>query len=362
MARRLLLIVVAVLLVLFGVWHGEAPSAAEDPGPAVVLGARMGVNEGVAVPRRLIEQQGLGLTEIGPMLVEDAKALNALGSQWVRLNSVTHPFTNQREFAGFEAMDQWLRIVQEHDLDVVVVLSPWSGNGTARQTARYVIQDESGWQDWVRAFGERYDGDGVEDMPGLREGLHHWEVDNEPDLKNDPPGGRGDPDFCTVAQYIRVFDLTEAAIRQADAQAKVLNGGIYRPHRPQGQAYLKGVLDAVGDRVDIVSIHLYADDTPAFLRGVDNTLALAGSRPVWITETSVSSEPGETQQAEKLEAMVRGAFDRGVERLFWHSLNDPPAAAKRPVGMGSHSLYHHGMVPKEAAAVWTRLATGLGAP
>ena len=183
-------------------------------------------------------------------------------------------------------------------------------------------------------------------------------MDNEPDLKNAPIGGERDPTFCTVEQYAQVLRLTAQAIRGADSGARVLNGGIYRPHRPEGKQYLSELIEQAGSSIDILSVHSYPEDLDTFLRGVDTALEHADQRPVWITETSVSSKGGEDWQAEMLEAMVTAALDRGVERIFWHTLNDPPERAKRPVGMSSHSLYHHGMVPKEAARVWQRLAMG----
>jgi hypothetical protein len=332
-----------------------------DAPAKVVLGERMGINEGVSVPKRLIERDQLGLEEINSLLLEDAAAVRGTGATWVRLHSSNHPFTSQMRFAGFEAMDQWVQAVQSEDLHAVVVLSPWSGTATALETDSYVVPDEQAWQAWVRAFVERYDFDGEQDMPGLTEAIRHWEVDNEPDLKNSlaPRGSSIDPEsFCTIAQYGRVLDLTAAAVRAADPSAQVLNGGIYRPHRPHGEAWLKALVEGHGDAIDIVNVHSYPDDLGPFFRGVDTAVALAEGRPVWVTETSVSSQEGEARQAEMLEAMVTGAFERGVERLFWHTLGDPPEHARRRVGMSQNALYHFGLQPKLAAQSWTRLATG----
>ena len=40
----------------------------------------------------------------------------------------------------------------------------------------------SAYLDWVKAVVERYDGDGIDDMPGLKIPVKYWEVMNEPDL------------------------------------------------------------------------------------------------------------------------------------------------------------------------------------
>ena len=333
----------------------------ETPETSESLGERMGINEGVSVPKRLIEREGLGLPELAPLLQADATAVRSTGARWVRLVSSNHPFTSQAAFAGFEAMDQWVMAVQDEGLDAVVVLSPWSGTATALETSVYRVDDEPSWFAWVGSMVERYDGDGVDDMPGLLRAIRHWEVDNEPDLKNSlaPRGADLDPtNFCTVEEYLHVLRLTSQAIRQADPSAKILNGGIYRPHRPHGQRYLEDIMAGAGDSIDIVSVHAYPNDLRGFERAVDNALAAAGDKPLWITETSVSSTDDEAWHAEMLESMVTLAFERGVEKLFWHSLNDPPKRAQRRVGMSQHSLYHYGMVPKPAVEVWMRLASG----
>lgn len=332
-----------------------------EPDPGAGLGERMGINEGVSVPKRRIEQEQLGLEEINPLLLEDAAAVRGTGAMWVRLHSSNHPFTSQARFAGFDAMDQWVRAVQGEGLHAVVVLSPWSGTATALETDSYVVPDEQAWHAWVRSFVERYDLDGEQDMPGLTEAIRHWEVDNEPDLKNSlaPRGSSIDPQsFCTIGQYGHVLDLTAAAIRDADPTALVLNGGIYRPHRPHGEAWLKALVEQHGDAIDIVNVHSYPEEIGPFLRGIDTAVAVADGRPVWVTETSVSSERGEAWQANMLEQMVTGAFERGVERLFWHTLGDPPEHARRRVGMSQNALYHFGLQPKLAVESWIRLATG----
>ncbi len=39
---------------------------------------------------------------------------------------------------------------------------------------------------FVRALVERYDGDGQDDMPGLKFPIRHWEVGNEPSMQQKP--------------------------------------------------------------------------------------------------------------------------------------------------------------------------------
>ena len=69
----------------------------------------------------------------------------------------------------------------------------------------------------------RYDGDGIDDMPGLREPIKYWQVDNE------PPHGLRD--------YAGFLKITYRAIKEADPEAKVIIGGV--PGMPPVSTYLE---------------------------------------------------------------------------------------------------------------------------
>ncbi|MCK6525304.1 glycosyl hydrolase, partial [Myxococcota bacterium] len=190
--------------------------------------------------------------------------------------------------------------------------------------------------------------------------IRHWEVDNEPDLKNSlaPKGAvvRYDPkSFCLPDQYARVLLATSKAIKAADPGAFVLNGGLYRPHTPQGAAYMRSLFAVPGvlDAIDGVSIHAYfsSKDDAALDRAVSLAEELAPGKPVWITETSVpavseeAAHVNEDYQAQTLARVIALALQRGVAHVFWHSLNDPP---NRPPGHNafwSNSLYRAGANP-----------------
>jgi len=61
----------------------------------------------------------------------------------------------------------------------------------------------SDYSRFVGAVIERYDGDGIDDMPGLRYPILHWEVFNEPAMKNLPPFYDFTPQDC-APQHLRV--------------------------------------------------------------------------------------------------------------------------------------------------------------
>lgn len=75
----------------------------------------------------------------------------------------------------------------------------------------YIPKDEKTYSDFVKAVVERYDGDGIDDMPGLKNPIKHWQVDNEPPKR--------------LKGYTKLLEITYKAIKEADSDCKVLIGG-----------------------------------------------------------------------------------------------------------------------------------------
>lgn len=75
----------------------------------------------------------------------------------------------------------------------------------------YLPKDIESYRKFVRATVERYDGDGFDDMPNLKNPVKYWQVDNEPN------GARKD--------YAKLLEITYKAIKEADTECCVLIGG-----------------------------------------------------------------------------------------------------------------------------------------
>jgi len=317
-------------------------------GPAVGV---LGINEAVSFPARRLEREKPSLEILQARLDADALAAAALGATWTRGHTVAFPALPWNRFQGdFSLFDAWVRAVQGAGMEAVGMLGPWPGNRTQQFTDRFLPEDMDDYLAYVTALVERYDGDGVDDMPRLKLPILHWEVDNEPDLKNaGSPRNNTPTDFCTPAEYGALLVATAKAIRAASSEVRILNGGFYRPATEVGADYARAVFSqpGVGDAVDIVSVHAYHEG-PGVER-VRRTLALArelaGDKPVWLTETSVPSiSPratlGEAGQARVFEQTLLLALREGVERVFWHTLFDPPSGVPLPRGvMATHSFY-----------------------
>jgi hypothetical protein len=357
-----------------------------DEGAAV-----LGINEGISLPptgpMRMLGGDGT--------LKRRVSMLRSLGARIVRANSHTWPNLEYSSWKGsFAEADRLVRTAGDAGIDLILVIGPWPGTRTALYTDAYVPKDLDGYAAWVESVVERYDGDTLDDMPGLVRPVLAWEVDNEPDQHHlvAPRRGEGDPrgadgladeghdeaetspsaPFETPAEYAQVLVATSAAIRRADPEARVLLGGMYRPAMPAGRAYLADVLAAPGARaaIDALSLHCYFsnDDLGAVQRTMRTARALAPELPVWITETSVPStgEQGwvdELWQARMVAGIVGAFLADGADRVLWHSLIDAPNTRVGPLGYATNSLFRGTLEgadvryePKPAADVFRRLA------
>ena len=320
-----------------------APAYAPPPAGSAF---RLGINEALAVPARL--RPRYSRAQVDAALAEDASASRRLGARVIRAHNGNFPAvscaTLARNPAGRDDLDSWVQALGT-DLQGLVMLGPWPGNDTAARTDHYLPSDMAAYTACIRSLVERYDGDGVDDLPGLVQPIHHWEVDNEPDLKNSAPARTGDRSadpstFCTPAEYAEVLIATSAAIHEADSEAVVLGLGLFRPYAERGQAYAKAVLSVPGapSALDAISLHTYHDDDGDRLgTGIAAIRALLPDKPVWVTEASVTTAGGPEEQARRVAAYAAHAGAAGAEVLLWHSLADPPLKTGKPATQGHFS-------------------------
>jgi hypothetical protein len=297
---------------------GLARAAAPAPLPALpeptpggaALRFSLGINEAVSVPQKLLREGHFTRTTLAEHLDLDATRTASLGARFVRGHTGAFPRTSwwasMSERGAQNDADLWVRTVQAHDLEPILMVSPWPANQTANYTDTYVPADLPAYAAWVTALVERYDGDGVDDMPGLRCAVRYWEIDNEPDLKfttpprdatrDVPPGS-----FCTPEEAATVLVATARAIRAASPSARILNGGLYRPFAESGQAWLRGLLAVPGAReaFDVLSLHTYAADEhgDAYVRGLAAARAIDGIIGKWVAAINIAWEKSASAKA-----------------------------------------------------------------
>ena len=334
----------------------QGPSHPQAVWPSGPVSSILGINEAISFPEARERNHSLDSEVLTRHLSEMADLAKSTGAQWTRGHTVAFPRLSFDRFVeegeSWERVDLWVAEAQRVGLSLVGMIGPWPGNRTERFTPRYELgAKQEAYLAFVRAAVERYDGDGVADMPGLTDPIMVWEIDNEPDLKNAPLSGRrARSGFATPSDFARVVVDTSRAIREANPNTVVLQGGIGRPTQSHGYEYMTALFKQPGmlDAIDAISIHVYhrGPDVGRVESAIRRAHGVAPGKAVWLTETSVPSEGrhywmSEAWQAEMLFRAFITSLRLGVERVFWHTLLDPPPAiqASRRSGTKTNSLF-----------------------
>lgn len=162
-----------------------------------------------------------------------------------------------------------------HRYDVLIRLLPDSMNMVANITIgspgrdryygeyakamdSFAPKDELAYKRFVMAVVERYDGDGIDDMPGLRRPVKYWQVENEPPHR--------------MRDYAELLMITYRAVKEADAGSKVLIGGVPgmpRRYIEEFDRFYLPILDVLaaskGRYFDIFDFHWYGDAAEDYL-------------------------------------------------------------------------------------------------
>ena len=194
--------------------------------------------------------------------------------------------------------------------------------------------DSGAYQRFVTALTERYDGDGVDDAPGLRIPIKYWEIVNEPEWN---PGSNFFSSETGSDDYLEVLKISSQAIRTADPGARVLNGGI-ATLAGQGKPFWEAVLGGENSGlIDVLNIHAVPASEDLNLVSLYDLIAELGlNKPVWVTEIQFAqsrrsgADPGQTQDywSTVLVKEYVEAFGRGADKLFYLGLDNATPTAE----------------------------------
>ena len=260
-----------------------------------------------------------------------------IGVGWARegiyaLWFLVEPDLSKTEY-DFELHDRQWRDVPS-SLHILANIAPQGPIDEGRcKPGSWIPTDTARYTAFVKATVERYDGDGVDDMPELTNPIRYWQVGNE-------PSELGRKDFAQLQR------ITYDAIKEACADCKVLIGGVagfpYDYIHNFNNGFAPILSELAGRSVDIFDFHWYGTATGEYrmkdaLTGQDvpehirSTLAATGfpsDLPIWITEmgcysgdpadTGLHSFPPQTEREQALDLFKRYIYPlaNGVEKVF----------------------------------------------
>ena len=250
---------------------------------------------------------------------------------------------------NFERTDSLVRQAQESNLAILATIWPFAdwdqkNNPNAKnckvsdkdqflprlgiKTDNYLPQYRcnpyafSQYQTFVQNLVERYDGDGIADMPGLTIPIKYWEVMNEPDLT-----GSDNLQFYkqTAKEYTTLLIKTNQAIKLADPTAKTLIAGAAGGDESFLKFY-KAVFqnDSAQKAFDIGNVHCISNDDFATFNVAPYKQmfdALNIKKPIWVTEAESLVGKNVDENATQTLNSVKAALKLGAEKIFFTQYN-----------------------------------------
>ena len=191
-----------------------------QPGPQI--------NKTLSIPIS-IENDCIGFKLDGP---NKTATINMIGAGWVTFMWPHFTWGRIEKAPGvydFSEMDNLVKTSQENNVAILAEIQPFADWDQARdknceaKENEYLCKpkDMQAYKRFVSKTVERYDGDGEDDMPGLKIPIKYWEILNEPDIKEDPYViffvGDGE-------DYFEVLKESYQTIKQVCPDCKVLQG------------------------------------------------------------------------------------------------------------------------------------------
>jgi hypothetical protein len=268
----------------------------------------------------------------------------------------------------FTVSDDMARRAGEADVDLLALcwlIPSWAagepGDGWALGVPRR--DKAAAFVRFVTAFVERYDGDGVADLHGLRRPVHCYEFLQEMEA-------------VPVEEYAFWLKQFYRAVKAADPKGRVVLGSLSSPGyrmagRPTGDYHtyfdrLMACPELAGrdyPYFDAVAFHNYPSSYPGRTPFASAVLYLQQvlerhrvDRPIWLTEFGGDSRDNTptalATQASEIVKMAIEARALGIERAYLHNMWDyrPP---DRPAVIETFGLVHEaasGEVPAKKPA------------
>ena len=249
-------------------------------------------------------------------------------NQWVRPHPgpfIWNHIEKEKGKFNWEEADKYVVYAQEHNQTILATIWPhanWEQKSCKRKKAKspfgkrftkYLSKPCSmdDYKNFLVKLVDRYDGDGLNDMPGLTKPIKYWDVMNEPEFKMFFKGSKED--------FVEIFNFSSKVIKEKQPDAVIVMAGAAGMF-PESKKYWKVVLPKIKDNFDIANIHhisgpdgqcdkqLWVDEFADLLKSVNI------DKPIWLTEAMTCGPP--------VKAWVN-AFLNGAELIIDVGVNAP---------------------------------------
>ena len=225
--------------------------------------------------------------------------------QWIRPHPgpfVWGSIEKEKGIFNWNQADKIKKYSQEHNQSILATIWPyadWDQKTCKRRKSRSPFRVEGGFPKYLgkpcsmenyfiflSALIDRYDGDGKNDMPGLKNPITHWEIMNEPEFKRFLTGKKD--------AFVEIFNATSKLIKKKQKQSVVFMAGSAGMF-PENKQYWNYILPKISEHFDVANIHhipfkngncdkeMWVDEFEKLLKKKEI------QKPIWVTEAQTGN-------------------------------------------------------------------------
>lgn len=170
---------------------------------------------------------------------EGRQIMKTLGAGWVMpspLFGINRQLMDKGGEYDFHRHDAYVRYAQALNIQILFIVGTLEPGGPPPRRGPNgagpgAPKDMEAFSKFVQAVVERYDGDGVDDMPGLRYPVRYWMALDEPFFKRYWSG--------TAEEYLKVYLAMYNAAKAADPNSVPVLSSLYTPYESDTQDFAK---------------------------------------------------------------------------------------------------------------------------
>ena len=219
-------------------------------------------------------------------------------NKWVRPHPGPFVWNNIEKEKGifsWDKADKYVTYAQNHNQKTIATIWPYSNweqksckrkkgrSPFGKRFAKYLSKPCSmdNYKTFLLALIDRYDGDGVNDMPGLTMPIIYWEVMNEPEFRMFFKG--------TEDEFVEIFNFSSKLIKSKQKDAVIIMAGAAGMF-PESKKFWKSALPKIKDHFDIANMHHITPpdgkcDKDFWISEFSELLkSLNIDKPIWVTE------------------------------------------------------------------------------